>query len=108
MRTCPTRPRRSHPWPGSGRCANDLREADGQWAGGSFFPSDFAFDDDRPQPWTATTWALKDLREWGLAASALEGTAEKLESARWEYENLPYWGGEVDVCINSWTLSNGL
>src|SRR5699024_5536436 len=27
---------------------------------------------------------------------------------RWEYENLPYWGGEVDVCINSWALSNGL
>ena len=38
----------------------------------------------------------------------MEGTAEKLESARWEYEDLPYWSGEVDVCINSWTLSNGL
>ncbi|WP_210604949.1 squalene cyclase [Brevibacterium oceani] len=84
------------------------QDADGQWAGGAFFPADFAFDDDRSQPWTATTWALKDLREWGAAASALEGTAEKLQSARWEYEDLPYWGGEVDVCINSWTLSNGL
>ncbi|MGR6089579.1 squalene cyclase [Brevibacterium sediminis] len=84
------------------------QDPDGQWAGGAFFPSDFAFDDEGSQPWTATTWALKDLREWGLTSSALEGTAEKLESARWEYENLPYWGGEVDVCINSWTLSNGL
>ena len=84
------------------------QDPDGQWAGGAYFPSDFTFDDDRAQPWTATTWVLKELREWGLAASALEGTAEKLESARWEYEDLPYWGGEVDVCINSWTLSNGL
>ncbi|WP_166970570.1 prenyltransferase/squalene oxidase repeat-containing protein [Brevibacterium atlanticum] len=84
------------------------QDSDGQWAGGAFFPADFAFDDDGSQPWTATTWALKDLREWGAAASALEGTAEKLQSARWEYEDLPYWGGEVDVCINSWTLSNGL
>jgi hypothetical protein len=74
----------------------------------AFFPSDFTFDDERSQPWTATTWALNDLREWGVAASALVGTAEKLATVRWEYENLPYWGGEVDVCINSWTLSNGL
>lgn len=84
------------------------QDPDGQWAGGAFFPSDFTFDDDRAQPWTATTWALKDLREWGLPASALEGTAERLRAARWEYEDLPYWDGEVDVCINSWTLSNGL
>src|SRR5690606_18935138 len=29
------------------------------------------------------------------------------EHARWEYDDLPYWGGEVDVCINAWTLANG-
>lgn len=84
------------------------QDPDGQWAGGAFFPADFSFDDATEQPWTATTWALKDLREWGLDASALDGTAEKLTAVRWEYEDLPYWGGEVDVCINSWTLSNGL
>lgn len=84
------------------------QDPDGQWAGGAYFPADFTFDDDGTQPWTATTWALKDLREWGVAASVLEGTVEKLEAARWEYANPPYWGGEVDVCINSWTLSNGL
>lgn len=39
----------------------------------------------------------------------LGDTAERLAAnSRWEYENLPYWAGEVDVCINSWTLSNGL
>src|ERR687898_2815712 len=47
------------------------QDPDGQWAGGSFFPAGF-FDSDEPnqpgQPWIATTWALKDLREWGVDA----------------------------------------
>jgi hypothetical protein len=90
------------------------QDADGQWAGGAFFPGDFDFDgpeaaEGTGQPWTATTWSLNALREWGLDAAALEGTAELLAAnSRWEYEDLPYWDGEVDVCINSWTVSNGL
>lgn len=85
--------------------------SDGQWAGGAFFPAGF-FDSPEAQepgqPWVATTWVLKDLREWGLDASVLAGTAEKLAAnARWEYDDLPYWGGEVDVCINSYTLAAG-
>ena len=87
------------------------QDADGQWAGGSFFPAGF-FDSPEAkepgQPWVATTWALKDLREWGLDASVLTGTAEKLAAnSRWDYNDLPYWGGEVDVCINSYTLASG-
>lgn len=91
-----------------------LQDDDGQWAGGAFFPKDFDFNgpeaqEGAGQPWTATTWTLNSLREWGLDASTLAGTAEKLDAnSRWEYDNLPYWGGEVDCCINSWTLSNGL
>lgn len=54
------------------------QDDDGQWAGGTFFPADFSGDEDTPQPWTATTWAL-------------EGTAVKLTSATWEYDDLPYW-----------------
>lgn len=90
------------------------QDEDGQWDGGAFFPKHFDFEgpDAQPgagQPWTATTWSLKSLREWGMDAAALEGTAEKLAAnSRWEYDDLPYWGGEVDCCINSWTLSNGL
>ena len=87
------------------------QDADGQWAGGAYFPAGYfgSPEADQPgQPWTATTWALKDLREWGLDGSLLTGTAEKLAAnSRWEYDNLPYWGGEVDVCINSFTLANG-
>ena len=66
---------------------------------------------DEGQPWTATTWSLNSLREWGLDAAVLRerGTAELLaENSRWEYDDLPYWGGEVDCCINAWTLANGL
>ena len=91
-----------------------LQDADGQWAGGAYFPGDFDFDgpeaaDGAGQPWTATTWSLNALREWGLEASALGDTAERLRhNSRWEYDDLPYWGGEVDCCINAFTLSNGV
>lgn len=93
-----------------------LQESDGQWAGGAFFPADFDFHgpeaaEGAGQPWTATTWTLSTLREWGLDPSVLQErrTAELLhENSRWEYENLPYWGGEVDCCINAWTVANGL
>ena len=91
-----------------------LEDPDGQWAAGAFFPGDFdpegpEAEEDAGQPWTATTWSLNSLREWGgLDASVLSGTAELLAAnSRWEYENLPYWGGEVDCCINAYTLANG-
>jgi hypothetical protein len=93
-----------------------LQDSDGQWAGGAFFPADFDFDgpeaaEGAGQPWTATTWTLNSLREWGADPSVLRErrTAELLaENSRWEYENLPYWSGEVDCCINAWTVANGL
>lgn len=90
-----------------------LQDADGQWAGGAFFPGGFDFDGPEAsgegQPWTATTWTLNSLREWGLDPAVLDGTAELLAAnSRWEYDDLPYWGGEVDCCINAWTLANGL
>ncbi|WP_108664518.1 squalene cyclase [Euzebya rosea] len=90
-----------------------LQDPDGQWAGGAYFPADFDFEgpeatDDAGQPWTATTWSLTALREWGLDASVLAGTVELLDAnSRWEYDDLPYWGGEVDCCINALVLANG-
>ena len=91
-----------------------LQDADGQWAGGAYFPGRAdpralnRPDDDEGQPYTATTWTLNALRVWGVAASALAGTADKLAAnSRWEYDDLPYWGGEVDCCINAFTLANG-
>ena len=83
------------------------QDADGQWAGGAFFPADFTGEE--PQPWTATTWSLNQLREWGVEPDALRpDTAGLLRAnARWEYDDLPYWDGEVDACINAFTLANG-
>lgn len=93
-----------------------LQDRDGQWAGGAFFPAEFDFvgpeaAEEGSQPWTATTWTLNSLREWGLDASVLRErrTAELLaENCRWEYEGRPYWDGEVDCCINAWTVANGV
>ena len=93
-----------------------LQDPDGQWAGGAFFPAGFDFHGPEAaqgagQPWTATTWTLNSLRDWGLDGAVLRErrTAELLaEHSRWEYDNLPYWGGEVDCCINAWTVENGL
>ncbi len=91
----------------------ELQDPDGQWAGGSYFPSDFDFHgpeavEGAGQPWTATTWTLNTLRDWGVDAEALAGTADLLAlNCRWDYDDLPYWGGEVDCCINAYTLANG-
>ena len=99
---------------GAGAQLIALQDPDGQWAGGAFFPAGFDFEgpeaqEGAGQPWTATTWTLNSLREWGLDARVLTGTASRIEAnSRWEYDDLPYWDGEVDCCINSWTLSNGL
>jgi hypothetical protein len=90
-----------------------LQDQDGQWAGGAYFPADFDFAgpegaEGAGQPWTATTWALNMLRDWGLDAAVLGDTADRLAvNSRWEYDNLPYWGGEVDCCINGYTVANG-
>ncbi|MGO1333568.1 MAG: squalene cyclase, partial [Cellulosimicrobium funkei] len=96
------------------------QDPDGQWAGGAYFPADVGGDGAAPpdaegrpeegQPWTATTWSLVALREWGLDPEVLRArrTPELLaEHCRWEYDDLPYWGGEVDWCINGYTLAAG-
>lgn len=96
---------------GFGAALLAAQDADGRWAGGAHFPGGF-FDDGPPtepgQPWTATSWSLNQLREWGVPAAALGDTAERLDrNCRWEYDDMPFWGGEVDVCINAFTLANG-
>ncbi|QTX04059.1 squalene cyclase [Agromyces archimandritae] len=84
------------------------QDGDGQWAGGACFPAGWSRADSDGEPWIATTWVLKDLREWGVDAGTLGDTAGKLDAnCRWEYEDMPFWGGEIDVCLNSYTLANG-
>ncbi|KOV90133.1 squalene cyclase [Nocardia sp. NRRL S-836] len=95
---------------GFGKRLLELQDADGQWAGGAYFPGGYDMRGaEAGQPWTATTWTLTTLREWGTDAAALGRTAALLaENSRWDYDGLPYWGGEVDCCINAMTVSNGL
>lgn len=101
---------------GFGAAILSRQDPDGQWAGGAYFPArerdlsglGVVQQDPDAQPWIATTWALKDLRDLGLHGSVLAGTALKLAAnCRWEYEDRPYWQGEVDVCINAFTLATG-
>ena len=91
-----------------------LQDADGQWAGGAFFPADFDFHG----PEAAEGGPALDGHDLDAELAARVGprcgvarghTAERLAAnSRWEYDNLPYWGGEVDCCINAWTLANGV
>lgn len=92
----------------------ELQDVDGQWAGGAYFPGRAepraltVDSEEKGQPYIATTWTLNALREWGVSAETLGDTADRLAAnSRWEYDDLPYWGGEVDCCINAFTLCNG-
>ncbi|ROP65350.1 squalene cyclase [Curtobacterium sp. PhB115] len=98
---------------GLGAAMLSHQDPDGQWAGGAYFPADFDFEGPEArepgQPYTATTWSLNALRDWGVEAAVLGDTAQRLAvNSRWEYEDLPYWTGEVDCCINAFTLANGV
>jgi hypothetical protein len=87
-------------------------DEDGQWAGGAFVPSGFDFSEwhEIGQPWTATTFSLTQLREFGLdplserARSAVELIGA---NSRWDYAGEPYWDGEVEECINGRTVADG-
>ena len=87
-------------------------DEDGQWAGGAFFPSNFDVREWRElgQPWTATTFALSQLRELGLDPSSERAKrAVQLIGAnsRWDEGGQSYWQGEVEECINGRTVADG-
>ncbi len=87
-------------------------DEDGQWAGGAFVPADFDFGEwqEVGQPWTATAFALTQLREFGLDPSSDRARrAVELVGANshWDHANEPYWEGEVEECINGRTVADG-
>ncbi len=87
-------------------------DEDGQWAGGAFLPRDFDVREWREvgQPWTATTYSLSQLREFGF-----DPTSERAKRAveligansRWDHDGQPFWEGEVEECINGRTVADG-
>jgi hypothetical protein len=87
-----------------------LRDADGQWAGGACFPATGWPQDQDGQPWTSTLPTLVLLQDLGLdpdSAPARETVALVRENCRWEYDDLPFFDGEVDQCINGRTVALG-
>src|SRR6476620_5403781 len=87
-----------------------LRDPDGQWAGGACFPATGWQRPDEGQPWTSTLPTLELLRDLGLdpdSAPARETVALIRKNCRWEYDDLPFFDGEVEPCINGRTVALG-
>jgi hypothetical protein len=87
-------------------------DADGQWAGGAFLPHGFEEREwhEVGQPWTATTFSLSQLREFGLDPSSqrAQRAVELIGvNARWDHDGQPFWEGEVEECINGRTVADG-
>jgi hypothetical protein len=88
------------------------QDPDGQWAGGAFVPRGFESDDweREGQPWTATAYALTQLRELGLVPDtdrARRTVALIGANSRWDHDGQPFWEGEVEECINGRTVADG-
>ena len=85
-----------------------LQGEDGQWAGGTYWAA--GDDDPTGQPWTATTYSLLLLRDFGLDPNSREARhAVRLvrDNSRWEQGNQPFFDGEVEPCINGMTVALG-
>jgi hypothetical protein len=85
-----------------------LQDADGQWAGGTYFPP--VTREPENQPWTATAFTLQLLRQFGIDPAdervrAAVGLVH--ENSRWEYDGSRFFDGEVEPCINGMTVAIG-
>ena len=85
------------------------RGEDGQWAGGAHFPKT------QPtlpgQPWTSTAHVLTELRLLGVDpadAAVRQAVADVKRVTRWEYDDEPYFEGEVEPCINGALVTNAV
>jgi len=86
------------------------RDPDGQWMGGACFPRRGDPPEDGSQPWTATLPVLRELRDFGLDPAsdiARETTALVAANCLWEYDDLPFFAGEVEPCINGGAVALG-
>jgi len=91
-------------------------QVNGQWADGATFPSSHwrptspVVGDPEAQPWVATLPTLRLLRAFGVdptdstVRAAITGVREH---CRWEYNDEPYFSGEVEPCINGGAVETG-
>jgi hypothetical protein len=100
-----------------------LRDEDGQWAGGAYVPARRGGADEvqssgdhtddggeEAQPWTATTYSLLLLRDFGVDPQddqVRETVALVSNHCRWEEGGQRYFDGEVEPCINGMTVALG-
>jgi hypothetical protein len=86
-----------------------LQGTGGQWDGGTYFPSPFD-ESEEGQPWTATTYSLLLLRDFGLdpaSDEARRAVALVRENSRWEEGDQRFFDGEVEPCINGMAVALG-
>jgi hypothetical protein len=86
-----------------------LQGADGQWAGGAYFPAQGS-DSPGEQPWTATAHTLVLLRDFGADPrdeQVRHAVAQVSDHCRWEEDGQPFFAGEVEQCINGMTTTLG-
>ncbi len=87
-----------------------LQGADGQWAGGAYFPDDPSAATEPGQPWTSTAHVLELLRRLGLPPDcepAQRAVALVAENCTWEHDGQRFFDGDVEPCINGLTLAVG-
>jgi hypothetical protein len=93
-----------------------LQGEDGQWAGGACFPGGWVAPINHPdknlgQPWTSTLPTLQLLLELGVdpvSRQVRRAIAQVADHCRWECDDLPFFGGEEDPCINARTVALGV
>lgn len=94
---------------GYGAALLAARGEDGQWAGGAHFPQ---AEPERPgQPWTSTAHVLTELRLLGADPAdprVREAIADVKRVTRWEYDDEPFFEGEVEPCINGALVTNAV
>lgn len=86
------------------------RDPDGQWMGGACFPGRGDRPKDGGQPWTSTLPAMMELYDYGLDPAgevAREMTSLVAANCRWEYDDQPFFDGEVEPCINGRAVTLG-
>jgi hypothetical protein len=93
-----------------------LQGEDGQWAGGACFPGGWVAPSNDPdkvlgQPWTATLPTLQLLLDLGVDPGneqVRRAIGKVAGQCRWECDDLPFFGGEEDPCINARTVALGV
>ncbi|NUR71788.1 MAG: hypothetical protein HOU81_13275 [Hamadaea sp.] len=92
----------------------DEQGADGQWDGGACFPGGWwseKHSKEEGQPWTPTLPTLQLLVDFGIdpAAERVRRAVDLVRAnSRWEYDDRPFFSGEVDCCINGRTVVIGV